>query len=397
MSWNPSEPPSAVRARFIAATNTDHVVLAELCRQYGISRKTAYKWLHRHAQGEILEDRCRRPLKHGNETPQPLVDAIVDIRTRHPRLGGGKIAIMLRRKGVEHVPSGTTVTNILRKRGLLDPRAVAEAKRYVRFEKKRPNEMWQTDFKGDFLLKTGERCYPLNIIDDCTRYCLRSVPLLGQYCEMAIPVFESAMRSFGRPLSLLCDNGNPWGVSQRQGMTAFEAWLMEHDILPIHGKPLHPQTQGKQEAYNKTLKRELIETSSAMDMTDIASEMEWFRNFYNEERPHYGIGGKCPADLYVKSERPYEAVVPRWDYPSGAKVLRVNSGGCIQIDGKSVFLTRGLAGKDVGVRESASPGCLNVFFRNFIVARYSASKGEYEFLRAYRIVGDPRPTFPGAL
>lgn len=395
MPWKPTTTVQQTRAEFVCDHNIGMFSFADLCRQYGIARKTGYKWVKRYAEGCPLTDKSRRHLTCEAKTSKEIIGKIVELRQAHPTLGGHKISIMLKRQGLTGVPSGNTVTSILRERDMLNKKAVERAKHYVRFAKELPNEMWQADFKGYLNLATGEKCKPLNIIDDCSRYCLRTMPLLREGLASVKAVFVSAMREYGKPLAQLCDNGNPWGVQQKQGLTEFETWLMEHDILPIHGKPWHPQTQGKEESFNKTLVREGIPRYAEMDMLDIETESEIFRQFYNNERPHFGIGGKTPCDVYVKSDREYAETVQPWDYGDDMVTTRVNSAGCISAFGRRFFLTRALVGKDVGVRESADAGKVNVFFRNFIVARYSLTTQRFDFIRAYRKDGDPRPTFPG--
>lgn len=395
MPWKTSESVQQIRAEFVSDYNSNDFSFSELCLKYGISRKTGYKWVKRYSNGLPLVDESRRHKSCKTKTTQDIIDKIIELRQAHPTLGGRKISIILRRRGVVGVPSGNTVTGILRDRDMLNKGAVERARHYVRFAKEFPNEMWQVDFKGYLVLAAGERCKPLNIIDDCSRFCLRTTPLLKEDLASVKRVFESTMRDYGTPHALLCDNGNPWGVQQRQGMTAFEVWLMEHDILPIHGKPLHPQTQGKEECFNKTLVREGIPRYSEMDMLDVETESEIYRQFYNNERPHFGIGGKVPSDLYTRSERVYTDDVSLWDYGRDEHICRVNSGGCITAFGRHFFLSRAFAGKDVSFRESSHTDKINIFFRNFITARYSLKTQEFDFLRAYRRECDPRPTFPG--
>ena len=126
--------------------------------------------------------------------------------------------------------------------------------------------MWQADFKGYFQMQNGERCYPLNILDDCSRFCLCSDALSNETLGEVKPVFQRLFREYGLPFSLLCDNGNPWGTSQSMGYTAFEVWLMELGVLTIHGRPLHPQTQGKDERYNRSFTRECLSVNSLVQV-----------------------------------------------------------------------------------------------------------------------------------
>lgn len=396
MSWNASRQVEEIRSEFLARWADGKESVSDLCREYGISRKTAYKWKSRKEAGEALGDRSRRPKSAPCATSAEIVSQILALRGEHPTLGGAKIALMLRNKGFKDVPSGTTVTEILRRHGLLDKRAIAEATHMIRFTKSRPNEMWQMDFKGNFLMDDGTRCHPLNIVDDYSRYAITSTPLTHETFEAVKPCLVSAFQRCGVPESILCDNGTPWGVSQKKGITALETWAMERDVLVLHGRPLHPQTQGKEERFNKTWKREVLEKLGPRpNYYDILSESEIFRNFYNDERPHFGIGGKCPRELYGKSDRAYSETVLDWTYPSVCEVHYVNCKGYVSLDADLVYIGEGLCGKQIATRPSFThPGCVDLLFRNFRIGRLNLSSRETEYLRVYRLEGDPREHRP---
>lgn len=376
---------------FLARLSAGTVPLAALCREYGISRKTAYKWKHRADTGDSLSDRSRRPKTRPNATPAEVVSEILAIRSAHPGIGGGKISIMLKRRGVEGAPAGSTVTDILRRHDMLDKRATAEARHYVRFSKENPNDMWQVDFKGHFPLANGERCHQLNMVDDCSRYAIASVPVTQETFAAVKPPFEDAFRTYGLPETLLCDNGNPWGVNFR-GISVFEVWAMSLGVLVIHGRPLHPQTQGKEERFNKTWKREVLERLGPRpDILDVLSESETFRDFYNFERPHFGIGGRIPGDLYRKSPRPFPESIPEWTYPRDMELSYVDSNGYTRIRGVRTYIGEAFGSRSLGFRESRShEGCVHLFFREFRIGRLNLKDRRLETLRAYRIEGDPR-------
>lgn len=390
MSWNASKPVESVRQEFVKRLSDPGVCVTSLCKEFGVSRKTAYKWKLRAGKGERMSDRSRRPHTSPRSTAVEVVDQIVALREAHPSLGGGKISIMLKRKGIQGVPSGTTITGILRKKGLLDPRAVAEASRIIRFVKSRPNEMWQMDFKGNFELATGKRCHPLNIIDDYSRFCVCARPLLGETLNDVRPAIVDTFCEYGKPETLLCDNGNPWGAKGRSGITAFEVWAMEHDILVIHGRPLHPQTQGKDERFNKSIKRELLQKMGARpDLLDVVSEFEAYRCFYNRERPHYGISGMVPSDLYHPSDRRYDTSVCEWEYPLNVNVRSVGK-GYLSFRGRHYFVGEGLAGKRIGLVSGNLEDCVDVTFRDFLIGRINLREGKTVFMRCYRMNNDPR-------
>lgn len=392
MSWNAERSLEEVREEFLTRWAENKVSVLALCREYGISPKTAYKWKKRKASGDSLRDRSRCPRSSPKATSADVVSEILSLRTDHPTLGGKKISLMLRRRGLAGVPSGSTVTEILRRHDLLNTRAVAEATHLRRFAKAEPNEMWQADFKGHFKLASGERCHPLNVVDDCSRYAIMSEPLLGETFEAVRQPFIRAFREYGLPETILCDNGNPWGTPQRNGITAFEAWAMELGILVIHGRPLHPQTQGKEESFNKSWKRECLERlGPTPDLLDVVTETELFRNFYNDERPHFGLGGKVPSDVYRKSTRGYPETIEEWSYPADMFVRRVGATGSISWHDTPVFVGTGLRGRQIAMSESRHhPGCFDLFFRDFRIGRLNLATRTVESLRAYRLEGDPR-------
>jgi transposase InsO family protein len=392
MSWNAEKSLEEVRSEFLDRWAEGKASVCALCREYGISSKTAYKWRKRREAGGSLQDGSRRPKSSPNATSAALVSEVLALRSAHPTLGGKKISLMLKRRGLEGVPAGSTVTDILRRHGLLNERAVSEATHLRRFSKAEPNEMWQVDFKGHFGLASGDRCHPLNVVDDCSRYAIMSVPLLGETFEAVRPPFIRAFREYGLPETILCDNGNPWGAPQRNGITAFEVWAMELGVLVVHGRPLHPQTQGKEESFNKSWKRECLERLGPMpDLLDVITESELFRGFYNDERPHFGLGGKVPSDVYRKSARTYPETIKEWGYPADMLVRRVGVNGSISWHDTPVFVGTGLRGKQIAMAESRHrPGCFDLFFRDFRIGRLNLATRTVESLRAYRLEGDPR-------
>ena len=375
MSWNAEKSLEEVRSEFLDRWAEGNASVRALCREYGISPKTAYKWRKRKASGDSLGDRSRRPRSSPNATSAPLVSEILALRDAHPTLGGRKISLMLRRRGLGDVPAGSTVTDILRRHGLLNERSVAEATHLRRFSKA-----------------------TLNAVDDCSRYAVISAPLLNETFEAVRPPFVHAFREYGLPETILCDNGNPWGVPQRNGITAFEAWAMELGVLVIHGRPLHPQTQGKEESFNKSWKRECLERLGPLpDLLDVITETELFRSFYNDERPHFGIGGKVPSDIYSRSPRKYPEAIKEWEYSESVFVRRVSENGNISWHDTPVFVGTGLKGKRIGLAEATShPGCVNLVFRDFRIGRLNLATRTVESLRAYRLEGDPRAKGPQA-
>lgn len=396
MPWKASKSEAEERQEFCEKVLLHDEPLARLCRQYGISRKTGYKWIKRYKDGESLNNLSRRPKSSPEATPLKVVKAIVALRTKHRFLGGAKIGMILKNRGLAMVPSGTTITSILRDLDMLDKKACSDAKRFVRFVKNRSNEMWQFDFKGHFLLKDGTRCHPLTGIDDYSRFCICCEPLTHERKETVIPVFERLFREYGLPFSILCDNGSPWGVPYGRGISCFETRMMELGVLVLHGRARHPQTQGKDERFNRTVLEEAIRYFKLENMKSVREELLEFVDFYNNERPHCGIGNKCPANIYEPSPRQYPDRITDWEYPIGAETRTIYSDGRFTFKGREMYLSQGMLGKRIAIVPSSIDGSYNVLFRQFLLGRFNLSTAEFEFVRPYLIEGDPREeTFPG--
>lgn len=397
MPWTTSKTVADERREFCEKALLHDMPIAKLCRQHGISRKTAYKWIKRYLAGDNLESQSRRPKSSPGATPPEVVEAIVKLKTKYRFLGGAKIAVILKNRGIQQVPSGTTVTSIMRSYDLLDKQASINAKHFTRFVKNRSNEMWQMDYKGHFPLLDGSRCHPLTCVDDYSRFCLGNEALPDEKGSTLIPALTRIFHEYGLPSSILCDNGKPWGCGTENGLTKFEVWLLELGVLVLHGKPVHPQTQGKDERFNRTLWTEAIRFCNCSNIGSLNVGLAEYRRFYNYDRPHLAIGRKCPADIYVASKTPYPETISAWSYPPGAELRKIDHGGYLQFRGAIMFLTAGLAGKTVALVPSSKDGCWNILFRQFLVGRYNIKIRQLEFVRAYLQTGDPREgkTFPG--
>ena len=305
-----------VRKAFIEEVELGMESKSALCRKYGISRPTGDKWLARHRAGMSLSDGSCAPLHPAGKTAVKKEEAILALRAEHPGLGARKIKHILENRGLE-MPSTTTVNRILQRNGCISPDASMANHKLIRFEMDEPNDMWQADFKGHFAMKNGQRCHPLNILDDCTRFSLCSDANSSEQFAPTVRSFERVFRQYGLPIRLLCDNGNPWGTSQSTGYTCFEVWLMELGIQPVHGRILHPQTQGKQERFNGSLQRELLRFTTFEDYEDAQAQLDAYRHFYNTERPHEALGMRTPAELYHHSSRPFPDFILPWEYEVG--------------------------------------------------------------------------------
>lgn len=341
---------------FVELASREGVCMTELSRRFGISRPTAYKWLRRYRElgPEGLCERSRRPHASPLQCPPATEQLILEARHRHPAWGGPKLRKWLENKGHTGLPAASTITGILRRHGLLTPPSRPDGGRgWKRFERKEPNELWQMDFKGWIPLSNGGRCYPLAVLDDHSRF---NILLEACGCETRAevqPRLARAFASYGLPEAILCDNGNPWGDSGGC-FTGLEAWLLRVGVEVLHGRPRHPQTQGKQERFNKTLKRELLSRTTAWrDLAHCQKEFGPWRGTYNHERSHESLDGGLPVSRYRMSHRAMPEVLREAEswYEPGEEVRPVKSKG--EITFKNIFwqIGRGFSGQKVALRQ----------------------------------------------
>ena len=380
-----------MREEFVRRIQAAEKTKSALCREYGISRPTGDKWIRRYKAGEALVEKSRRPNRIHRTEPE-IEEIIVAYRKAHPAIGAAKIHRILENRGVEGLPCVKTCNNILKRNGLISRKASEASTPYRRFEKAWPNQMWQADYKGKVRMKDGSYCHPLNIIDDYSRFNLCCKAMRGETFGEIKPVMIGVFKEYGLPQALLCDNGPPWGTSQSTGFTHFEVWLMELGILTLHGRPLHPQTQGKEERFNGSLTRELLRHTELENLEDSDRQFAQYRDFYNNERPHRALDMATPAEHYTRSDREYTDAPAEWEYPEGCQLRRVKPSGYFNWNNQGYFLSEAFAGKEIAVRSSKIPGCVSLFFRQFRIGRIDVEKRVFTFKRAYLIQNDPRWT-----
>ena len=372
MPW-PTPSLMSLRLDFVLRADHPDANVAALARAAGIARSTAHKWLRRHRDGLPLDDRTRRPLASPTRTPTHLEDAVLRIRDDHPAWGGRKIAAVLRRAHPD-APAPSTVTGILRRHGRLP--AAAPPRDHVRFEAAAPNELWQMDFKGDFLLGDRTRCYPLTICDDHSRFALVLAACADQRRATVAGHLTAAFEAHGLPARILCDNGPPWGCAwEEDGLgrwrprcTRLAAWLIRRGVGVVHGRPYHPQTQGKEERFHRTLREEVLDAYGGgggfADRAACQAALDAWRGVYNSERPHEALALAVPAARYRAGGPPYarSSSEPAVSYEPGVVVRRVDGGGRIALAGRSVRVGKGLAGEAVGLRPGPVDGTWTVWY-----------------------------------
>jgi transposase InsO family protein len=374
------------REAFVREVKVGEKSKSHLCREYGISRVTGYKWLKRYENGEGMDDRSKAPFHVANKTPADKEAKILKVRKAHPAWGPRKIRRFLINNGDVDLPSKSTVGNILKRNGFISEAASKASTPYKRFQKAWCNEMWQADFKGHFAMKDGNRCHPLTVLDDYSRFSLCVDAKENEQGKGVMKSFEGLFDANGLPDSLLCDNGNPWGNSQTTSYTKFEVWLMEYDILPIHGRIMHPQTQGKVERFHRIMKEELLNLREIENIVHAQRCFDSFRRCYNKERPHEALNMGVPAEFYHASQRKKPIRIVTWEYPKEYSVRKIKSTGYLTYGNQGYFLSESFGGKTVALRESSLEGCVNVYFRGFRVARISVRERAFVSKKIYRDV-----------
>ena len=337
------------RLEFVVEALAGEKSMSQLCREYEVSRPTGYKWLRRYQAGEPLRDQSHASRRHPNRTPPEVEALLVAARNRHPTWGGRKLVRYLEDQGYSGLPAASTATEILRRHGLISPEESEKHTPYRRFQMERPNQLWQMDFKGHFALTDGTRCHPLTISDDHSRRLL----CLDAYDNERWPSVQgSLLRVFqenGLPEAILSDNGPPWG-DNANGYTPYEVWMMQLGILPIHGRPLHPQTQGKEERFHRTLKEDVLKHCAFADLLQTQTVFDAYRAEFNQERPHAALGYDVPDRHYTPSPRPLPGSWGEPEYDAGLTLRRVNSKGYLSIQGRRYYLSEAMIGKYVELR-----------------------------------------------
>jgi transposase InsO family protein len=344
------------RLRFVARL-LDGENMSDVCREFGISRKTGYKiWNRYHQEGlEALTDRSRRPVRYANQLPGQIERLIIQTRRDKPHWGARKIRELLVRKlaGDVRIPAKSTVHAVLDRHGLV--KCARQRRRFTATgtelsQATAPNDLWCTDFKGEFKLGNGRYCYPLTVTDQASRMILTCEALES---TKEVPVIETFVHLFterGLPAAIRSDNGLPFaspnGLYNLSKLSVF--WL-RLGIAIERIQPGHPQQNGRHERMHRTLKQE---TARPPDMNALQQQdrFDRFVSEFNEERPHEALDMKMPAELYAPSSRPYDGL-PDVQYPFHDKDILVTACGRICMHRKKINLSTVLAGQRLGIKE----------------------------------------------
>jgi transposase InsO family protein len=354
----------SLRLEFVLLALEDGVHMRALCKEYGISPTTGYKWLERYlSQGPAgLVDRSRRPHSSPNRTPEEMERKVIALRDKHPGWGGRKIKRRLEKLGLDRVPPPSTITEILRRHGRIDPEESRKHRPWQRFEADHPNELWQMDFKGHFAMINGERCHPLTILDDHSRFCL-GLRACGDERRTTVKEHLTAVfRCYGLPERFLVDNGPPWGSGHPGRLTHLGAWLVQLGVTVVHTGPYHPQTIGKDERFHRTLGIEVISRQAIRNLNHAQQCFNPWRGVYNFERPHEALDLEVPASRYRDSSRPFPEILPPTVYSRGDILRKVDQKGKISFRNRLYRVGKPLRGHRVALRPTEEDGVMDVYF-----------------------------------
>lgn len=354
------------RAEFVRLASQPGVNRAELCRRFNISRKTAYKLLHRwQREGSSgIADRSRRPHHSPKRTAEHLEQQVVRLREQY-HWGGRKISHRLRVLGHRSAPAPSTITGILRRHGLLDEAECQKHEPVHRFEHAQPNELWQMDFKGHFATTTC-RCHPLTVLDDHSRFCIKLHACEDERANTVEELLFQAFELYGLPKRMLMDNGSPWGSFAGHPMTVLTVWLIRLGIRISHGRPYHPQTQGKDERFHRSLDCEVLRWERFSDLQHCQRSFDRWRDIYNLERPHESLGMQVPAQRYRPSSIAMPARLPAIEY-APADIVRKVDNNTVRFRKRSFRVPKALHGYPVALRPTSLDGQWTVHFCNYLV------------------------------
>jgi transposase InsO family protein len=343
------------RLRFVAQL-LDGEPMTEVCRAFGISRKTGYKIFNRYKDHglEALTDRSRRPVRYANQLPSQIEGLILTLKRDKPHWGARKIRELLLRRlaGDVRIPAKSTIHAVLHRHGLVKSigRVRNRAHGTPLSEGAAPNDLWCVDFKGEFKLGNGRYCYPLTVTDHASRFFLLCEALESTREDLSITAFEQLFTERGLPGAIRSDNGVPFASPNALfNLSKLSVWWLRLGIGIERIKPGHPQQNGRHERMHLTLKKETTRPPGLNSLQQQA-RFDAFRHEFNTERPHEALAMKCPGEVYVASSRQYGGL-PELAYPFHDRELVVTACGRICLHRKKINISTVLAGQKLGIKE----------------------------------------------
>lgn len=361
------------RLKFISELLLHNIPVCALCRKWGVSRKTAYKWLQRFKENGRagLVDQVRAPCRLSNRPSVVWLKRLQRWRRRHPNWGAPKLHWSLKRRfGPKGLPSESAMSRWLKTWGLTrrrrrTPHKGPVIRRPALTQAKAPNEVWTVDFKGAFRTGDGTRVEPLTVRDLASRYAL-AVDLLAQprvqECQAA---FARIFRQYGLPEAIRVDNGSPFGSTGALGLTRLSAWWVKLGIRVEFTAPGHPEQNGAHEQFHRVYKAETL-SPSARSLRQQRNRSELWRRQYNRDRPHESLQMRVPAQVYRKSRRKMPRALKAWRYPAGWLSRLVKGKGMISFRGAGRFIGEAFECERIGLKGSGV-GIWKVYFGPLLV------------------------------
>jgi transposase InsO family protein len=353
----------SLRQEFVTLASREGRNMSQLCTRFGISRQAGYELLARFkAEGLAgLADRSRRPRSSPKRTKPKVETQIVNLRKRHPAWGARKLRARLQALQQPKLPAVSTVHAVLRRHSLVLPAESAKHQAWQRFEHAEPNDLWQMDFKGHFALTDGRRCHPLTVLDDHSRFSLVLAACGDEQSQTVRERLIVVFRRYGLPRRILMDNGSSWRGGGGDPYSEFTVWLMRLGIGITHGRPGHPQTQGKEERFHRTLKAEVL-TRPFHTLLGCQREFNRWRDVYNLERPHEALGLQPPITRYHESPHEYPNKLPAVEYGPEDEVRKVSVEGDISFRGHQLRIGKAFCKLHVALRATTDDRLWSIHF-----------------------------------
>jgi transposase InsO family protein len=355
------------RLQFLSSYQQKEMSLSDLCREFGVSRPTGYRWINRYKEvgPEGLLDRNRKPHGCSHATSEATENAILALRSKHPSWGARKLKARLEKVQPRvNWPAASTFGNILHRAGLTNPK---QKKRRTTpcsepfSEVTAPNELWCMDFKGYFSTGDGTRCDPFTITDAHSRYLIRCQTVSRMDLSQVVAVCEAAMREYGMPARIRTDNGAPFAGTGLLGLSKLSLSWTKMGIVHERIQRGRPQQNGRHERMHRTLKEDTTKPP-ALTLRLQQKKFDCFRQIFNHERPHEGLNNETPASLYQRSSIMFPTVLTPFTYPRGFQTRRVNTSGDISWHKDRVFISQVFSFEDLGFEEMDEE-IFRVYFR----------------------------------
>ena len=349
----------SIRAEFVEHAMSGRHPVAALCNAYGISEKTGHKWLNRFKEEGRpgLSDRSRAPHETPHKISLEVQREILALREKHPTWGPKKLRVVLKRRLPEkHWPAASSIGELLRREGCIQPQRRRKTKAGLPIDAgltaaRVPNDVWTTDFKGQFRLSNGELCYPLTLQDAFSRFVIGTTALSSTASLPVEIAFARHFEEYGLPRVIRSDNGVPFASASALGrLSKLSVWWIRLGIRPERIEPGEPQQNGQHERMHKTLKADATRPPSS-NLIEQQLRFDTFRREFNDDRPHESLDQETPASLYSRSTRAFPSSLPELVYPPNFEVRAVSFSGSINFRGRRFPLSTALENQLIGLEE----------------------------------------------